>query len=91
MERKEKLMLHFQQAASSSNAIDEATHPDDNMDMEYVKMSKADASETNHHPIITMNDEEWMEAMLTQSNELALSPNFEVAQRWDSATIAQIS
>ena len=84
-------MLHFQQAASSdTNAIDEATHPDDNMDMEYIKMSKADASETNHHPIITMNDEELMEATLTQSNKPALLPNFEVAQQWDSAAITRI-
>ncbi len=82
-------MLHFQQAASSNtNTIDEATHPDDNMDMEYIIISKADASETNHHPIITMNNEEWMEAMLTPSNKPESLPNFEVAQRWDSAAIA---
>ena len=84
-------MLHFQQDPSTdANAIDEATHPDDNADMEYGKMSKADASETNHHPMVTMNNEEWMEAMLTPSNGPALLPNFEVAQQWDSATIAQI-
>ncbi len=84
-------MLHFQQASSSnSNTINKGTHPDNDADMEYDKMSMVDASETNHHPIAMMNDEEWMEAMLTPSNGPALFPNFGIAHRWDSATIIQI-
>eukprot|EP00804_Cyclotella_cryptica_P022616 CCRYP_009487-RA/>CCRYP_009487-RA protein AED:0.19 eAED:0.19 QI:246/1/1/1/1/1/2/7139/550 len=95
LEREEKLMLRFQQAASSSsdaNSIDRVAHAEDDADMEYVKMSKADASDTDHHPTSTMKEEEWMEATLTPSNnEPASSPNAEVAQKWASAAIARIS
>ncbi|KAL7490124.1 hypothetical protein ACHAW6_015850 [Cyclotella cf. meneghiniana] len=92
LEREEKLMIRFQRAATSdANAIDGAAHPEDDADMEYVKMSMADASETDHHTTSTPKDEEWMEATLASSNEPASSPDLEVTQKWASAAIARIS
>jgi hypothetical protein len=76
--REEKLMQRFKAASDTTNEKASKSNEDD-VDMEYVKMSKADASDGDVHDD---KEEEWMDATASNSDE---------AQQWASSTIARIS
>ena len=111
LEREERLVQKFtnentvyarggRAASERSNAAD-----DEDVDMEYVKMSKEDAASDNHlvGGITTgkrenEDEEDWEEAKATSSpfeKKLSLSDSQDlheqIAQKWASATISRIS
>ena len=75
LEREEKLMQRFK--AASENTNNEKATAEEDVDIEYVKMSKADVSEGEN-----LKDEDWMDATTSSEDE---------AQKWASAAIARIS